>query len=168
MASSEKIGRRIGLAVWLTVIVTWALFRFYVYPVVGYYTNFGQWVLKMKTRDEYFSWFNPQVSTNYAVAAYVMNRTSRDEPIFVWGDEPMVYALAHRGVVGKYTVKYHVGDFGAHAQTLKALVNEEPAYIVSLSEEKGLPGLRSVLQDGYLLDETIGNARIYRKKARNW
>ena len=137
-------------------------FKFYLYPVAGYYANFARWVIGTKTRSEYFGWFNPQVNKNYQIAGVVMAGSGEGDKVFVWGDEPMIYALVKRLPASKYTVEYHIKDFRAQEETIAALKQNPPKYIVSLANEAELPGLAELLDGMYRLEKTVDGVRIYR------
>jgi hypothetical protein len=102
------------------------------------------------------------VNNNYEIAAIVAGGSTPDDRLFVWGDEPMIYALARRNPVGKYLVKYHIKDFRGERTTMEVLTREPPKYVVSFGEEEELPGLTSWLTNYYKLQKTVGQAQIYR------
>lgn len=141
---------------------TIVLFRFYAYPVVGYYQNFLAWASGKIDTSTYYDHFNAQVTNNYTIAREIMLGSTPDEGLFVWGDEPSIYALSHRPVVGKYTVAYHIFDFRAQAQTMTALKQNPPQYIVVITPPSLLPGLWQFLSESYILTRTVGTAQIYR------
>ena len=141
---------------------TMILFKFNVYPVFGYYHNFLVWAAGKIDTGAYYSHFNPQVNTNYQIAREVMMGSTPKEGLFVWGNEPAIYALSRRPVVGKYTVAYHVFDFRAQAETIAALHHHPPRYIVVITSPALLPGLWQFLSESYILTRTVGNAQIYR------
>ncbi|OGC99636.1 hypothetical protein A2701_00305 [Candidatus Amesbacteria bacterium RIFCSPHIGHO2_01_FULL_47_34] len=151
-----------ALGVLAAGLLFFAIFRFYVYPVGSYYINFAQWIAGRKNTADYYHAFNPAINRNYAVAKAVVERSRNKDKIFVWGDEPMIYALARRLPSGRYTVKYHIKDFEAEEETIKTLWIDQPKYIISLGHEDELPGLSTLLNTLYRLEQTIQEARIYR------
>lgn len=140
------------------------VFHFYNYPVVGYYRNFWEWTLGRKTVTEYLSWFGAGNSVNYEVAAWVKTLTVPGEKIFVWGDQPMVYAITKRPPVGKYTVKYHIKDFQAEAITMHELRTTRPRVVVSYGQENELPGLEELLASDYEIEKIVEGVKIFIKK----
>ncbi|MDO8488435.1 MAG: hypothetical protein Q7S31_03995 [bacterium] len=148
----------------LVAVLTTAIivFQFYAYPTGRYYVNFWQWVTGSTSKWAYFAKFSPDVERNYKIAALVDQGTMTDEKIFVWGDQPMIYALARRAPVGKYTVKYHVLDFRAQAATIAQLEQTPPRYIVSFGKENELPGLNDLLAAKYRLVDRFSEAGVYR------
>ena len=152
------------MAVLVAAVVT---FRFYVYPMVSYYANFLGWVAGQRTTETYFAAFSPDIKRNYHIAEVVAAGSVPDEPVFVWGDQPMIYALARRLPVGKYTAKYHILDFRAQPETLRQLTEQPPRYIVSFGQEDQLPGLAELLRQRYILVERVGGESIFRHRIIN-
>ncbi len=151
------------LSTFMAVVVFMAvsIFHFYNYPVRGYYQNFWDWAVGNKTRVEYISWFGPEVVRNYQVVALVKSLTVKNEPIFVWGDQPMIYAASRRAVTGKYTVKYHIKDFKAEDKTLAELNSARPKVIVSYGSEEELPGFSEWLGENYSIEKIVGGIKIF-------
>lgn len=155
----EKVLGVVVIGIFLAAI---GVFKFYNYPVLSYYKNFGEWVGRRKNQTEYFAWFNSQVNDNYRIAKVVRDGSDNGDKIFVWGDEPMIYAVSKRLPVGKYTVYYHIKDFRAEKETLTKLQTNPPKYIVSFGKEDDLPGLALLLAEKYLVQGRVGRAVIYR------
>ena len=128
-------------------------FRFYGYHDLGYYQNFSKWVLGKQSQQEYFRWFNPQVPVNYAISKKIMEGSTPDDKIFVWGDEPMIYAISKRLPAVRFTVKYHIKEFGAEKEVMDKLTSEPPRYIISFGKEEELPGLLGLFEEKYLVEE---------------
>jgi hypothetical protein len=163
MGWEKKIGEKIVCGgIILGILAAYMTFRFYVYPIGTYYTNFLSWVWRQKTTADYYSWFDPQVKSNYEIAALIKAGSSNHEKIFVWGDQPVIYALTHRLPVGKYTTKYHIQELKAENMVMTQLQNSPPKFVVSYGEEEGLPGLTAWLAKYYILEKKTGNAKVYR------
>lgn len=139
-------------------------FRFWQYPVVAYYQNFIEMVLNKKSQEEYRNFFDPRVDQNYKVAKYLRAKTLTEDRVFVWGDEPAIYALANRLPVGRYTVAYHVIDFNGFEETMKAFDTYRPKVVVMVEYEKReFPELQARLATDYVLVDKLGQALIYRR-----
>ncbi len=137
-------------------------FKFYYYPSLRYYTNFLQFVTSQKTKWEYFETIASGTSRNYQISRLIVDGSSPTERIFVWGDQPMIYALSRRLPAGRYTAKYHVLDFGAQEETLQNLAEMRPRYIISFGSENQLPGLVDLLAARYRLEKKISAALVFR------
>jgi len=158
----NKKERLVATGICLVTALAFGAFHFYAYPVTGYYKNFVYWTAGSQGKQSYYEWFNPQVTTNYLIAETVTAGSDPDEQLFVWGDEPVIYALSRRSVVGKYTVRYHIKDFKAEKETMEKLHRTPPQYIVSFGNEVELDGLEELLQNSYHLEKKIGNGAVYR------
>ena len=154
--------RGLGIIVAMAILVTSVVFKFYDYPVIGYYRNFGEWMTGKKSLTEYYDWFGGGVNNNYKISEIIKSGSVPGDKIFVWGDEPVIYALSKRMPTGKYTVKYHIRDFGAENETMTALMNKPPKFIVDMSRQEKLPGLEGLLNSQYREVATVGQAVIYR------
>ena len=146
----------------LALIISIAYFRFWFYSPFSYYQNFIKFALDQQTKNQYFGKFNPSVNRNYKVSAYLTDRTKNSDRIFVWGDEPFIYALSRRLPAGRYTVAYHVIDFRGQTETALALINQKPKYIIKImGEKKQFAEMEKILSEKYKLITTIDDANIY-------
>ena len=138
--------------------------KFWNYPVISYYQNFIDYSRGKKSRDDYRSFFDWRVNQTYQVAEYLRRHTLPEERIFIWGDEPYIYALAERLPIGRYTVAYHVVDFNGFQETLDAWQQKQPKVVVVMEYEKrNFPEMKAWLNADYLLTEKIDQALIYMK-----
>jgi hypothetical protein len=149
------------------ILASFVLFKFYTYPISGYYLNFANWAWGGKSQEQYYAWFNPQVNNDYEIANIITADTNEDDKIFIWGDEPSLYALSRRLPVGKYTAEYHIKDFKAQGETMKALTANPPAYIITFEKPAELPGLEALLTNRYQKEKQVGNATVYRFSGSN-
>ncbi len=150
----------------LSLVLTLSFFGFHFwhYPNLSYYLNFYQYALRMKSHEEYFAFFEGQAKTIYQVAEYIQTHTQPEERIFIWGNQPSLYALARRLPVGRYTVAYHIIDFDGYQETIKDLREKEPSLIVKMKQvKKKFPDFENLLRSDYLKVSTMGEAEIYQK-----
>jgi len=154
---------KLGLVGVLMIGLVYVGFSFWRYPVAGYYINFLSFITGNKDKYSYYQGFSSSVNYNYDISMEIRAVTSNRDPIFVWGDEPAIYAISNRGPVGKYTARYHIFDFRAQQQTIDLLRSEKPKVIVTFGEEDKLPGLGELLEENYLAAKQIGQATIYRR-----
>lgn len=151
-------------AVGFVAVVSYSNVGFWQYPILSYYQNFLNWTLKRETTERYFSYFGNQVNRTYRVAKYIKLMTRPEDRLFVWGDEPMVYALSERLPVGRYTVAYHVADFNGYEETIAVLRNTRPPIILTFQgETRPFPALLSELSSQYVLTKQIDDAFIYKR-----
>jgi hypothetical protein len=84
--------------------------------------------------------------------------------VFIWGDEPNVYALAERLPIGRYTVAYHVVDFNGYEETIEAWDKNPPkVVIVMMDEKREFPEMENRLAVEYMLAKQIDKAMVYRR-----
>lgn len=152
----------IGLAGLILVAVI--NFKFYFYPSFKYYANFAGFITGKIPLETYRSSFDWRVNRNYQIAKYIKLHSTRADKIFVWGDEPAIYALSQRLPVGRFTVAYHIIDFGSREDTLATINAEKPLYIVLMeSERREFDNLVAFVSANYLTVSTIEDATIYRR-----
>jgi len=161
----EKLFGKISLfLLFLLLPLTFWHYQFWYYRSLPYYQNFLEYVSKHKSKAEYFAFFDKGINRNYQVANYVLKHALPEENIFIWGTEPAIYALSNRLPVGRYTVSYHIADFNAWQETIKALEKEKPSIIISLTNEaRSFPELESFLDLYYTPAQTIEEAVIYQR-----
>jgi hypothetical protein len=151
----------IPVLVFLGFVLTF--FKFQYYPVTSYYQNFFDFVNHRKTRLEYFEYFDRKTTRTYRLASLLVDRTAPSDPVFVWGTAPELYALSRRVPPGRYTTSFHIVDFLGQGETMKALVDRRPKYIIVLKEEqRNLPGLAGFLQKNYIYLETLDGAEVWK------
>lgn len=142
-------------------ILTMWWFKFYTYPTKEYYINFVRWGLKLESRQAYFSRFSSGINSDYEVASRIISLTNSQDKIFVWGDEPALYALSGREPLGKYTVKYHIKELHQEINTITQLYSNPPKVIVSMGDEISLPGFSGWLNEHYVLVGVWGARKVY-------
>jgi len=131
-------------------------FHFYFYQNISYYKNFY-------LNHNNPSYFNNNIDSIYKTSAYIKQNTNSADRIFVWGDEPDIYALSDRLPVGKYTVAYHIADFNGYALTVNALKISPPKIIVYIPQpNRPFIQLDEFIERYYLLVQNNGPQLIYK------
>jgi hypothetical protein len=154
----------IPLALAIVFRLTFLGFEFWSYPNYPYYSNFYRYLLGSKTHQQYWQDFDPQAETIYRTARYLKSRTTPDEPIFIWGTVPSIYALAERQPPGRYTTAYHIIDFNGYRSTLQALSEKQPRYLVVTGDEsRPFSELASLVVQNYAPEIRINGFRIYHR-----
>jgi hypothetical protein len=127
-------------------------------------------------------WNRPFAWEEVQVGDYIRARTAPGEPIFVWGPKPAVYYFAERGAPTRHVVLMGVIGANLGKQSQKSipgaaeelerdLRRNPPAYFVlvptlanyDLSPPR-LAWLRLFLRDNYVLETTMGDYRLFRRK----
>lgn len=147
----------------LLFLLTLNFYKFGYYSVLPYYQNFLSWVSGQKTQEEYFRSFDQKVPRTYRLAEIITARTHPNDKIFIWGTAPEVYALSRRLPPGRFITAFHIHDNQAYQETLRALEEQKPKYIIVLQNEKGgFPGFFEFLQRNYIFIENVNGAEIWR------
>jgi len=139
----------LGLPLFLS-LAAFFLYGFQPYKTGSYYQNFLALALGQKDKPAYFSWFDSRVNQTYALAFQVVEKVSQKERIFVWGDDPNIYALSRRLPATRFTVSYHVVEKKAYEETLRALKEKPPRLIIVLDNAPSFPDLMAFLGENYL------------------
>jgi hypothetical protein len=139
----------LGLPLFLS-LAAFFLYGFQTYRTGSYYQNFLALVLGQKDKPAYFSWFDARVNQTYALASQVVEKVSQEERIFIWGDDPNIYALSRRLPATRFTVSYHVVEKKAYEETLRALKEEPPRLIIVLDNAPSFANLMAFLGENYL------------------
>jgi len=151
------------LSLWIIPVIIFLIFvvkkyDFYFYKTIAYYQNFYQ-------KGNSVSYFGSQVNSVYNISKYIVANTSVNDKIFIWGDEPNIYALSNRLPVGRYTVAYHISDFNAYEETIAALKKSPPPIIVYYSmSSRPFIALDEFINDFYLPEIQIGQALLFKLK----
>ncbi len=150
---------------WLAVsgVMAGKKIRFWYYPTVSYYQNFWDTVRGRKSREAYLSYFD-NFQRNKRVADYLRERMGKEDEVFVWGTDPTIYNLLDKlPAGGRYIVSFHVRDFKAYGETMAALVNKKPKYVVILPEPIEFEDLWGWLEAKYLKVREIEGVQIYQR-----
>lgn len=160
----EWLEKIVGIGLLGLVVLSVIGYRFWYYKSLPYYKNFASYILGNKDRNEFYEFWGKGVTRNYEVANYIQDITEENERIFVWGTEPAIYVLSDRLPVGKYTVAYHISDFGAKDKTMELLEKEMPRVIVNMVGEKIRFDEFHAWRDSYYgLAKIVGDAEVYIK-----
>lgn len=127
-------------------------YNFWYYQSVPYYTRFIKYVTHQYTKEQYFDAFEGNVNRNYSLSARIRALTDYEEPVFVWGDSSVIYALSKRLPPYKYIANYHISDFSSKEEVLAALYTNPPELIVVLPNSEPFSELKTfLLREYYIL-----------------
>lgn len=132
------------------------------YPTLEYYQKFSQLISKKISRTEYDYSFNALIKDNYQAANII--KQSQTQRYFIWGTNPMLYALTQTRPVGKFTVAFHIKDFNYYPETMAFIKQENPKIIVVMNEESYFADLAAYLQQFYSPNYSLEHMTIYLKK----
>ncbi len=136
------------------------LLGFHTYPTKAYYSRWIKLVRGQITPAEYNQEFDYLMADNYKAAKLI--RSSEDNSLFIWGTNPMLYALSDKMPTGRFTVSFHIKDFNAYDETYADLVADAPKYIVVMNNETGaFPQFYSYLQSNYIPNTQFDNFVVW-------
>lgn len=160
----SQINPRVAMSLLLLVLFIGALrlLDFGAYPLWSYYQRFYRLVAGKITRQEYRQSFNYFMDDNYE-AAEIIKQSGVDE-IFIWGTNPMLYALTETNPTGKFTVSFHIKDLKAYEETLESVKNKKPLFVIVMEDEnEELPGLDEHLQKYYVLNSNFTHFSLWKR-----
>lgn len=137
------------------------------YETGKYYSQFFKLISNEISIEEYDSSFNSLVKDNYAVAKIIAETGS--DRIFIWGTNPMLYALSQTTPTSRFTVSFHIKDFNDYERTLAQVKQEEPKIIVIMKDEKQeFIGLEKYLETNYYANDTqFETMSVYLRQNKN-
>lgn len=136
--------------------------NFHPYPTFSYYQKFYQYSTGKISMNDYYQWFNPLTQDTYQVAQFVRDEQQRE--IFIWGTNPMLYALSKSIPAGKFTVSFHIKDVKAYDETMSSIKKVKPNIIVIMKNEAGdFPEFYQYLNNNYQLEKEYQYMDLYLK-----
>jgi hypothetical protein len=155
-----------SLALGATIIAGSALILisldFRLYPTKKYYVNYFKFIKGELTQEEYFSKFNWLMSDNYQLTEFIQN--TNEKRLFIWGTNPMLYALSETIPVGRYTVSFHITDMNAYEETLQAVTQAEPKFIVVMNNAPSFPEFYNYLEANYSPNYNYDHMTLYKRE----
>ncbi|MBP9819734.1 hypothetical protein KBC79_03270 [Candidatus Woesebacteria bacterium] len=135
------------------------------YPTLSYYKNWWQLITNQQSLAQYRQSFNPLMDDNYAASQLFGSAGSKR--LFIWGTNPMLYALSKTIPPGRFTVSFHIKDFNAYSETLSDLEREPPPFIVVMHDEaENFPDFRNFLKRNYRMYRQLNSFTIWRKNVQ--
>lgn len=139
------------------------LLEFRPYRTLSYYKNWLRVATGTMSKEEYRQTFDSLMNDNYKVAPIITSINSRY--LFIWGTNPMLYALTNKQPTGRFTVSFHIKDFDAFDETLQSVKERQPEFIVVMKNETHpFPKFYSYLTENYVLaNTTFDNFTLWKK-----
>lgn len=107
---------------------------------ISYYQNFLSYMKGEKSMDSYQAFFDKDTPFDYEIARFIRPKISKNETIFVWGNNAQLYQLV--GVIPptKYIVAYHITSYKDAAASTKNAINKiKPKFIVLMPNQQIIP-----------------------------
>ncbi len=150
---NNLIPLELSVLVLFVFISVMSLLNFRPYETKKYYVNWFKLVSGQMTKDDYNQSFDSLMRDNYKAAPIISAAGSPD--LFIWGTNPMLYALTQTQPTGRFTVSFHIKDFNAYDETVRDVVKKNPPFIVVMNNETHeLKELTSYLINNYVRDNS--------------
>jgi hypothetical protein len=118
----------------LIFVATMKLLEFKPYQTQSYYANWWKLVTGHMSKQDYRQTFDTLMKDNYKAAPII--KSANSDNLFIWGTNPMLYALTETQPTGRFTVSFHIKDFDAFGETARDVVKKSPPFIVVMKNEK--------------------------------
>ncbi|MDA1079563.1 MAG: hypothetical protein O2840_02635 [bacterium] len=147
----------------VTLLAVLVLLNVGLYSTGAYYKNWFKYLTKQYSQQEYFQTFDSLMNDNYAAARTIT--TTRLKPsLFIWGTNPMLYALTKTVPPTRFTVSFHIADLNVYEQTMRDVELARPEYIIIMNNEaRELPGLYTLLFDEYTINTQYQNFTLWKR-----
>lgn len=159
-------------AVWLAkalglTLIILLLLNVRPYPTLEYYQRWIDLAQNKVTKEEYRAKFNYIMTENYEVADYLKYRGANRT--FIWGTNPMLYALSDTWPASKFTVAFHIKDMDVFDETMSEIKSVQPKYIITMDREPiEFPEFFSYLYTNYQKVKQTDHMSVWSKtQARN-
>lgn len=135
----KKYKRLAGLALIFLVFIF--LKSFWIYDKTGgYYANFLSFVFGKKDVVSFEQFFDKKTPLDYEIAQFIRLHTTKEDNIFIWGNNAQVYKLTGKLPPGRYTVAYHIkATKESLAETREAIERNKPMFIVVMNSADPFP-----------------------------
>lgn len=133
----------------LTLGVALVFYKFQYYPVFAYYTNFLKFATGQQAQTQFFANFDPRTPKNYQTAKFLNASAYQDDRLFIWGNDPEIYALGRLRPATPYIVAYHIKDLGKQSEVMDILRNSPPRFIVATENLNSFPELSVFVSEKY-------------------
>lgn len=156
-----------GVLVLPAVLAVAALYllQFRLYPFKEYYANYLKLSFGQLSEEEYAQSFNSLVGQNDVVAQEIVDNSAADDHLFIWGTNPMLYALTKRVPANRFTVAFHIHDMNVYEESLAEIKTYKPIYIVKMKNEPDWPELESHLETHYIYALETADMILYRRSS---
>jgi hypothetical protein len=127
---------------------------------INYYQNFISYVMGKKTMASYQTFFDRNTPFDYEIARFIRPKLTKNDTIFVWGNNAQLYQLV--GVVAptKYIVAYHISNYkDGLISTQTTIEKTKPKFIVIMTNNNPIPF--PLLNYSRIIN--INNATIYER-----
>jgi hypothetical protein len=145
-----------------------------------YYANFAGWVVGIKDRNRYDSYFDKRVGLTLRLDATLNQLGANGEKLYIWGEIPWVYAITRSEPATPYMTSFYVllipyldtqlDDTLAAAEPLFIVVSADawPSYydatgVLQYRYQNATRGLNGLIAERYEQVAQVGRATVYKR-----
>lgn len=151
-----------GVGLIAVSFISLSMLNFGTYNVRRYYQNFYKFMKGSITQEEYRQSFNYLMTDNYKLSNFLLR--NQVEELFIWGNNPMLYASSKTVPVSRFTVAFHITDVDAYDQTLEEVQKTDPKYIVVMQNAPNdFYDFYDYLDQNYLPNHSFEHMTLYKK-----
>lgn len=162
----ERLARPLALVLFLLLALGVIRYRFWAYATLPYYQNFLQFVFGQKDKEAYFAYFGQKTSQLYELAQFINESTGPQEKVFIWSNEPQLYALSRRLPIGPYTVAYHIQDLNQQKTIATLLGQQKPSLIIINHLLPTFTELESLVNKEYRIIKATEDFTVWQRRNR--
>lgn len=134
----RKIIAIIFLAVLITIINNFKISNFE--KNISYYQNFISYIQGKKSTALYQAFFDPNTPVDYEISRFIKPKISKNDTIFVWGNNAQLYQLTGTFPSTKYIAAYHILNYSDRIlDTQLTIEKTKPKFIVVMPDQKSIP-----------------------------
>ena len=107
---------------------------------ISYYQNFISYVKGDKTMIQYQAFFDRNTPFDYEIARFIKPKLSKNDTIFIWGNNAQLYQLVNVIAPTKYIVAYHIKNYKDGIPTIKSSLEKiKPKFVVVMKNQGEIP-----------------------------
>ena len=132
------------------------------YSTFDYYQKFFKLMTGNITKQTYDESFNVLVADNNQAAKTI--GATQDKEMFIWGTNPMLYALTKTTPPTRFVVLFHIEDVNAYDEVTADVMQNPPRYIVVMNGTRNMPDeLGAFVEKHYLPNYQFDHFVLWRK-----
>ena len=131
-----------------------------------YWQNFIEFSSSQKNINSYNDFFDSNVNSIMGIADFLKSKNAFGKNVYIWGDYPWLYAIAHLQNPTRYVTSFHVfGVPTGKEEVISALEYNLPEFIIKPPTSIGYFGqLEKLLSENYKIVGKIENSDVFEKR----
>jgi len=133
---------------------------------VKYWQNFIEFSSGKKSVNSYNDFFDANVNSIMGLADFLRSKEAFGKNVYIWGDYPWLYAIAHLQNPTKYVTSFHVfGVPTGKEEVASALEHNLPIFIIKPPQSIGyFAKFEKLLSENYHLVGKIENSDVFERR----